>query len=67
MSIWTRRRAVFSAAALSAVPFALQNTTAGGEASRREARDLPGRALVRVTDLFRRHDDPDDHWDLATA
>jgi hypothetical protein len=25
------------------------------------------RSLVHVTDLFRPHDDPDDHWDLATA
>jgi len=25
------------------------------------------RPLVHVTDLFRPHDDPDDHWDLATA
>jgi hypothetical protein len=25
------------------------------------------RPLVHTTDLFRPHDDPDDHWDLATA
>jgi hypothetical protein len=25
------------------------------------------RPLVHLTDLFRPHDDPDDHWDLATA
>ena len=34
----------------------------------RSAAALKGpRPLVHLTDLYRPHDDPDDHWDLATA
>ena len=60
MSNWTRRRVFCGAAALSALPLLGANKQAAG------ATKAP-KPLVHTTDLFRPFNDPDDHWDLATA
>jgi hypothetical protein len=70
MSTWTRRRALRGTAALSILPL-LFNRKAGAVEAKppsltANAVKAP-RPLVHTTDLFRPHDDPDDHWDLATA
>src|SRR5258705_13876458 len=74
MSTCTRRPALPSAAALSVSPllFAPRAAAAGTRALQADppisaARAKALRPLVHVTDLFRPHDDPDDHWDLATV
>jgi hypothetical protein len=75
MSTWTRRRALYGTAALSVLPLLLnRKAVAAGGKQPTPAADgvrLPEvkapRPLVHTTDLFRPHDDPDDHWDLATA
>jgi len=74
MSTWTRRRALHGAAALSISPllFDPKAAAAGTRALQADppvsaARAQVSRPLVHVTDLFRPHDDPDDHWDLATV
>ena len=65
MRTWTRRRALHGTAALSILPLLFNRKTIAAGARALQA-DRP-RPLVHVTDLFRPHDDPDDHWDLATA
>jgi hypothetical protein len=64
MSSWTRRNILGSAAALSALPL-----LAEGKPKKLRARAVSGapKPLIHVTDLFRPHGDPDDHWDLATG
>src|SRR4029077_13932617 len=64
MSNWTRRNILGSAAALSALPL-----LATGEPKEPKAPAAAGvlKPLIHVTDLFRPHNDPDDHWDLATG
>ena len=61
MARLTRRGALLSAALVSSIPLSLNSTKAGAQEK------LTPMPLVHVTDLFRPHNDPDDHWDLATA
>jgi len=60
MARLTRRDALLSAALVSTLPLLLDSKKAA-------AQGKTPRPLVHVTDLFRPHNDPDDHWDLATS
>jgi hypothetical protein len=75
MSTWTRRRALHGTAALSFLPLLFDRKAAAADGKQptppanalRAPAIRAARPLVHTTDLFRPHDDPDDHWDLATA
>lgn len=69
MKRWTRRN-VFSASALLPISQSLiareNYAPTAGISGNAIAAKTP-KPFVHVTDLFRPHDDPDDHWDLATG
>ncbi len=61
MSDYSRREFLAAAAAASVGAIARPRVAPCGEMN------VPGRPvpMLHVSDLFRPHDDPDDHWDLA--
>jgi hypothetical protein len=59
-----RRDVLRGAAALSMVPL-LANSESQDAGARAMSRAR--KSFIHCTDLFRPHDDPDDHWDLATG
>jgi len=65
MSPITRRDFLTSMAAGTAMPRVL--ATGGPEALAGSGGAAPRSALIHATDLFRPHNDPDDHFDLATV